>query len=284
MKSKKRSSGDKTAKKDFPKQKYYIVLGIAIIIVALLLILLVRVLFDNLEPNYYSVEARNDSVEQRNEAAQDKNASYDVVGWVKVQGTNIDFPVVSGKDESFTSPVESTGYGWLSILGDPSYHNVLNIYGHNVMNLGKNPLTTDESFQRFEELVGFANYDFANKNLYFQYSMNGEDHLYKIFAVSVLDSANLDGLPEEDYSEEEIDNYIKMLKDSSLYDYDVKVDSNDDIVSLITCTGLLSGDDSYNDIVVSGRKVGPGEDARRYSVTKTEKYKLIKNDVKGDVE
>lgn len=282
MKSKKNNSGTKTTRKNFPKTKYYFVLGIAIIIVLLLFILLVKLLFDNLKPDYYSVESRYKNAEEKNEAAQKKNANYDVVGWIRVQGTKIDFPVVAGNDDSFINPVESTAYGWLSTKGDNKYHNVMNIYGHNIMNLGKTPLLYDDSFERFEELLAFVDYDFAKENLYFQYTMNGEDHLYKIFAVDVFDSLNMSGLPTGNFTTKEFNDHVKMLRRNSIYDYDVNVTSNDDIVSLITCTGLLSDGYYYNDIVVTGKLVVNGESTKKYSVNKTSSYEDIEKEMKGD--
>lgn len=282
MKKKKGSGG--TTGKNFPKNKYYLVLGIAVLIVLLLLILLVKALFDNLKPSYYSVENRQNNIEERQEKAKDNSGNYDVVGWVRVQGTKIDFPVVSGKNETFNSPVETTGYGWLSNLGDTEYHNVLRIYGHNVMNLGYQPYLHDESFVRFEELLAFTDYDFAKDNLYFQYSMNGEDYLYKIFAVSILSPYELDALPDGDFTKDELDDYVKTLKNNSIYDYSVDVSAKDDIVSLITCTGLLSDGYSYNDMIITGKRVAAGESAKKYSVNKSANYAKIEKIMKGDVD
>lgn len=277
---KKTEGRKKSTKKRFSKNKYYLLLGIAVLIVILLFILLVKSLFNFFGPDYYTVENRNNQLEQRSDAAKDKDADYDVVGWVKVQGTKIDFPVISRHDENSHNPVETTAYGWLSNPGDTEYHNVLNIYGHNVMNLSEEPIIYDDSFERFEELLSFTDYEFAKKNLYFQYTMNGEEHLYKIFAVDILYASSMKGLPEGDYSEKELTRYIDMVKENSIFDYNVKVSSDDDIISLITCTGLNSNGIDYNDIVITGKKVVAGEKANAYSVKKTDKYKEIVK--KGD--
>lgn len=279
---KKNDGSKKTAKKDFPKNKYYLILGLSVIIVILLFVFLVKSMFDNFKPSYYTIKSRKSNIEEKNNAAQSKDANYDVVGWLRVQGTKIDYPVVSGKDNSFDQPVQSTAYGWLNSIGDPNYHNVLFIFGHNIMNLGSRPFVSDDSFERFEELLAFLDYDFAEKNLYFQYSMNGEDYLYKIFSVGVFEPSNLSGLPEGDYSEEELNNYIKMLKDKSIYNYDVNVTSNDDVISLVTCTGLFSSDLNYNDIVISGKRVLDNESKKTYSISKTSNYDDVKKEMKGD--
>ena len=281
--NKNNNSSKKTTKKSFFKNKYYFVLGIAFLIVILLFILLVKSLLNINRPNSYSIDSRIEKVAEKKENLK-TDANYDVVGWVRVQGTKIDFPVVSGKDRSFKSPVETTGYGWLTTYGDTRYHNVLNIYGHNIMNLGREPLISDESFERFEELLAFTDYDFAKKNQYFQYTMDGKDNLYKIFAVSILDSTSLVGLPEDDYDDGELSRYVKMIKEGSLYDYDVKVTTDDDIVSLATCTALFATGSDYNVIVISGKKVLDGESIESYSINKKSKYKDLENEMKGDVD
>lgn len=280
----KKSKGSLKTTKNIPKNKYYLVIGIAVVIVILLFILLVKSLLDYFKPNYYSIVSRYSNVEKKKTDAQSKNSNYDVVGWVRVQGTKIDFPVVSGKDDSFTNPVESTAYGWLGSYGDTDYHNVMTIYGHNIMNLGRKPLVSDESFERFEELLAFTDYDFAEKNLYFQYTMDGKEYLYKIFAVSILSPSSMYALPEGDFSESEVSNYIEMLKDDSIYNYDVRVNSKDDIISLVTCTALFAPEYKYNDIVISGKRVVDGESTKSYSVSKTTKYDNLKNEMKGDVD
>ena len=100
----------------------------------------------------------------------------------------------------------------------------------------------------------------------------------------MVDPHKMVGLPEGDYTVKELKQYIKMMKEESIYDYDVDVSTNDDIVSLITCTGLLSDGTIYNDIIVSGKLVLDGESAKAYSVEKTAKYKNVENEMKGDDE
>lgn len=281
MKSKNNSSR-KSTKKKFSKNKYYLVLGIAVIIVILLFILLVKSLFDYFSPSYYSIKPRSNNIEKR-EAMKKTDANYDVVGWIRVQGTKIDFPVVMGKDDTFKRPVESTAYGWLGSKSTSGKNNVLTIFGHNIMNLSTTPLVTDDSFERFEELLAYTDYDFAQKNLYFQYTVDGEDYLYKIFAVSFMIPQNLFGLPKGDFSKDQVASYIEMVKENSIYNYDVKVTSDDKIISLVTCTNIFAPDEHYNDVVITGKRVTDGERKGTYSVSKTSKYNDLEKVMKGDV-
>ena len=233
-------------------KSYNIVLIVALIVFMILLgVLLVIKMFGN--SNYYRVESRKDNIEKSKK--QDRS-DYETIGWIRVQGTNIDYPLYGIIEESYEYPVTDS-YLW-SLNMDSKFHSMMVVYGHNIMNLGKTPLLYDDSFERFEELLAFVDYDFAKENLYFQYTMNGEDHLYKIFAVDVFDSLNMSGLPTGNFTTKEFNDHVKMLRRNSIYDYDVNVTSNDDIVSLITCTGLLSDGYYYNDIVVTGKLVVNG--------------------------
>jgi hypothetical protein len=51
----------------------------------------------------------NDMVkeERKNDSEQ-----YETVGWVRVQGTNIDYPIIHIKDETYGQPVSDKSYAW----------------------------------------------------------------------------------------------------------------------------------------------------------------------------
>ena len=57
----------------------------------------------------------------------------------------------------------------------------MNIFGHNIFNLGPSPKKSSNNFKRFEELMNFIYHDFAQENKYIQFTINGKDYVYKIF-------------------------------------------------------------------------------------------------------
>ena len=72
------------------------------------------------------------------------------------------------------------------------------------------------------------------------------------------------------------------MKEKSIYDYDVDVSNDDDIVVLSTCTRLF-GDTAVNyDIVVAGRLIKDNESNFKYSLSKNDNYNKIKKYLKGD--
>ena len=256
------------------KQKQLMLLGtFAILILVLFVIVLFEVFINN--KAYYTVKSRVTDVSMAKES--NNNADYQVVGWVKVQGTKLDMPILTGINDDSNFPVKMEKYVW-DVTGDGKYHNKLNIMGHNIYNLSSEPKKSSDKFNRFEELMAFVYYDFAKENKYIQITIDGKDYLYKIFSVDFIDAVDVDMFPKGDYSKEDINYQINLFKENTLYDYDVDVNENDDLVSLITCTRFF-------DFLVNGRLVRDDEKVDNYSVKKNEaNYNKVETILKGDDE
>jgi len=125
---------------------------------------------------------------------------------------------------------------------------------------------------------------FAKKHKYFQYTTNGKEYVYKIFAVNVLSSAEVTILPNKNVSKDVRKKYINSLRNTSIYKYDIDVNSSDKIITLATCTRMFGMWGAYYDLAVTGRLVKDGEKYTDYSLKKTKKYKEIDNVLKGDDE
>lgn len=256
-------------------KRYNVLLIIALIVLMLLLgVLMIFQIFGN--NDYYKVVSREDNIEK---SKQNDNGDHETIGWVRVQGTNIDYPVYGILSKEFQYPVVSTSFTW-SLNMDSDFHNTMIVYGHNIMNLGPYPKTHDESFDRMEELMGFVYPDVAEKNQYIQLSMNGENYLYKIFAAGFMDSYTLDAFPAGEFSDEIRTNYLDMIKESSIYDYDVDLNDEDKILSVVTCTRFLGGNTS-NDFMITGRLVRVGEKVNQYEVHRNKNYDKVYDILKG---
>lgn len=160
-----------------------------------------------------------------------KKKNFDTVGFIKVNGTDIEHVVVRGKDNSYylTHNFEKNYNiaGWIFV----DYHNKLDgsdkniiIYGHNMRNntmFGtlKNILTDD--WKKNEE----------NKNITFV-TEKGQA-TYEVFSVYQIE--------EEDYylktsfSDGEFKKYVDNMKARSEIDFNVNVTEEDSILTLSTC-------------------------------------------------
>ena len=256
-------------------KRYNVLLIIALIVLMLLLgVLMIFQIFGN--NDYYKVVSREDNIEK---SKQNDNGDHETIGWVRVQGTNIDYPVYGILSQEFDYPVVSTSFTW-SLNKDSDYHNTMVIYGHNIMNLGPYPRVHDDDFDRMEELMGFVYPDVAEQNQYIQLTMNGENYLYKIFAAGFIDQFTLDSLPKGEYPDDVRNKYIELVKENSIYDYDVDLKDDDKILSVVTCTRFL-GSDFSNDFMITGRLVRVGEEVDQYKVHRNKNYDKVYEILKG---
>ena len=157
-------------------KKSRLIVGIGIIIIVITCLVLYFISKKDINYiDYYSIETRISKIKDT------KIADSPAIGWVRVQGTNIDTPMVIRTDEV----EESVGYNylWLSEYYFENENRKV-IYGHNIRNVSSYPEVGNNEHIKFEQLVSFAYYDFAKENLYIQFSDGNDEALYKIYAVT----------------------------------------------------------------------------------------------------
>lgn len=253
----------KKVKKRKLKIKFLIILLLVILVLFIGLFIFYKMLAN--KNVYYKVDSRVKIAEKTK--IEDSNT----VGWIRVQGTNIDYPIIEETDGAYYSGID---YIWRANVYVPNENRVA-IYGHNILNVSSSPLINASGHKRFEPLMGFVYEDFAKENLYIQYTHDGKDYLYKIYAVSFLYANEENGKSINDSNE--IEKYIKNARDNSIYDYDVDVNSDDNLISLITCTRYfgLNGKTTFR---VDAREVRKNENIKSYSVEINQNYDIIKQD------
>ena len=282
MKKQSKKKNDKSKNKGKDKlinKRIICIVSIAILI--LLLLLLIVMLKNRSLGDYYSISSR---VENVNITKVENNTDFSAIGWVRVQGTKIDMPIVWSPNSEDELPVELGSFAW-SLNGDNHKHNYLRVMGHNIFNLSSHPKKSSKTFERFEELMSFVYYDFAKENKYIQLTIDDKDYLYKIYSVDFINRSASTFLPyalDKDLSKKEMKDFIKLTKDNSLYDYKVDVDENDSVLALSTCTRFFGIDDGY-EFYVNGRLLREDEKADDYRVQVNNKnYKEIEDILKGD--
>lgn len=251
-------------------------LGITLLISCCIVLTLIATLKPEKE-EYYTIKDRTKQIEK---SKKKDTEDYKTIGWIRVQGTNIDTPVIGYSNNVAGVPVELGNYVW-NLDPEEKYYNKINIMGHNIMNLSSQPEVGLDYFTRFDDLMSFVYYDFAKENQYIQYTVDGKNYLYKIFSVYFEPSHHIDSYPSGNYSEKKMAEYIKRYKEMSLYKYDIEVNKEDDIISLMTCTRFY-GVEKYVTFMVNARKVRENEVINNYEVEQTKEYKEVKKILKGD--
>ena len=231
---------------------------------------------------YKEIDFLEDRVSNIEQAQKNDTNEKSTIGWVRVQGTNIDMPVVYLSNEKYKDdPRES--YAWNNTK-DEHIRNKVDLLGHNILNLSSNPEINKEDFKRFESLMAFVYYDFAKENQYIEYTIDGKNYLYKIFAVRLLESyEKLNTVNSFNFTKKDTAKYLKKINEDNIYKYKVEVTSEDNYISLITCTRFF-GSLKQAAMVVDARMVRKGEKIRNYPVEKTDNYKKILKYMKGDEE
>lgn len=222
----------------------------------------------------YKIDSRIEKLEK----FQKEKGYADAVAWLKVQGTNIDYPIISTDDQSL---FQNDDIQYLWKVGDLHKLNRVNIVlGHNILNLSSNPLIADKNHKRFEQLMSFTYLDFVKDNQYIQFTIDGKDYLFKIFAVSYLDTGDFSTYNSESNGNATVKSIIDSAEKNSIFEFDIDVDEKDTILSLVTCTRMFGAFDRKN-FKVDARLVREKENTRKYKVKSTKKYKEVENQMKG---
>lgn len=228
--------------------------------------------------NIYKVEDRQKEIKKEQKKDEE---GIETVAWLRVQGTMIDTPIVAYEEGKDLSYLDKEDFLWTEAK-TAEYKNQIKIMGHNILNLSATPEIGVNYFTKFEDLMAFTYEDFVKENKYIQYSIGDKEYVYKAFAVLYDKSYNLDLYNTDNYSTEEMADYIELVESKSLYDFDIDVDASDDIISLVTCSRLY-GVDQKRQFVVVGRLLRDNEKMTNYSFETTEKYEEIQKLMKGEI-
>lgn len=243
---------------------------IIVFILMILLILTFRII-DNTKDKNIQLDFDN-GIEKLSNFNSD---NYYKIGWLQVQGTNINLPILD-----FSSSYEDLDYsfGWRSasfVTGE----NREVLLGHNILNVSSNPMLSNENLDDFESLMSFSYAGFAKDNLYIEYSKDGKNEIYLIYAVGFYDYSYDDS---SSYNEtKDIKKYIENTRKNSIYDYDIDVVENDSLITLKTCTRYF-GIDEKQQFVVDARKLREDEKTIKYKVTTNELFNKLMNSSKID--
>ena len=155
----------------------------------------------------------------------------DTIGWLQVNGTNINYPIVQYTDNSYylTHSFDKTynDAGWIfvdfrnNLIDDKN----MIIYGHSRLN--------STMFGTLKNVVKSSWYKNSSNHLIKMSTVNSNTS-WQVFSTYIID--------EEDYyiktdfnTNEEYFEFLQTLKNRSVYNYSVTVNENDRIITLSTC-------------------------------------------------
>ena len=195
------------------------------------------------KPKHYEVLPEYQDVYLRN---------GDMVGWIKIEGTKVNYPVMQTKERPnyyLKRDFDGNASDWGSLyireecdVNTPSDN--VTIYGHNMI---------DGSM--FGDLKNYGNKTFweSHKEIFFD-TLN-EYHVYEIFAVFKTSANEGEGFAyhqmEDAANEKEFNDFIATAKKLSFYDTGITPVYGDKLICLSTCEYTLDN----GRFVVAARRI-----------------------------
>lgn len=203
-------------------------------IVNIVLILIIFICIYNISEKLIEYNKAHNSyekirVEKEEENLYDKYEDYR--GWIKIDNTNINYPIVQGKDNSFYLDKDinknylSSGSIFMNYLNHGFNDENTVLFGHHMRNK-----TMFAQLKKYKEKEFF----YGDNDIVIEVE-NDKVLKYKVFSAYVTDSkdnyikTNFDD--KDQYKE-----FLEDIKNKSQYKSDIDVNENDKIITLSTCS------------------------------------------------
>lgn len=179
----------------------------------------------------------NEEIEQSNDPLESidfsalKEMNQDVVGWIRAEGEEIDYPVVKGTDNDyylrhlFTGESNKLGTIFMDYrnTGDYTDGNTI-IYGHNM-----------ENGSMFASILKYKDQSYYEKVPSMSLYTLHETYQIEFFAGIVVDG-NYESIPFNFKDSDDFQGYINMIKENSTFESKTVVEAEDKLVTLCTCS------------------------------------------------
>lgn len=161
-----------------------------------------------------------------------KKDNDEIVAWIMVDRTNINYPIVKTFDNDFylnhDIKKHTKGSGWPFM----DYRNRIDLSDDNTIIYGHN-LANKTSFGSLTNL--FTKEWFKESNHYIMVVTPEGKHLYEIFSIYTIDP-EVYYLQNKFKNNDDLDIFFNTLKKRSIYKFKVDVSKEDKILTLSTCT------------------------------------------------
>lgn len=162
-----------------------------------------------------------------------KEINNQVVGWLKVNNTQIEYPVVQAEDNNYylkrNLEKQYNVGGW--IFAD--YKNKLDGTDKNIVIYGHN-MKDNSMFGSLENILNEEWYN-NDENYIIDFITESEEQKYKVFSVYKIEKE--DYYINTEFQNNEFEEFVETLKNRSIKDFNVEISLEDSILTLSTCAG-----------------------------------------------
>lgn len=161
-----------------------------------------------------------------------KEQNNETVAWIKVNNTNVEYPVLRATNNSFylnhSFDKSKNSAGWIFAdyrnKFDGTDKNII-IYGHNMRD--------DSMFGSLKNILNSAWYDNEENTNITLYTEN-EKSIYKVFSIYKIESEDY-YIKTEFSNDNEFEKFIETLKKRSIKNFNIDISKEDSILTLSTC-------------------------------------------------
>lgn len=173
----------------------------------------------------------NDNDDKLNGYMELKSQNADFIGWIKIDDTNINYPVMQSRTpnfylrKNFNKEYSYYGTPYLGELCSADKSDNLIIYAHNM-----------KDHQMFGDLEKYKSKDFYNSHRYVQFDTLNSKGTYEIISVLKTTANGFDYQNYTDFTDEEqFNTFIDKCKSLSLYETETNSVYGDRLITLSTC-------------------------------------------------
>ena len=200
-------------------------------------------------------EEKNANEEIINTVKDLQNTNTDIKGWIKINDTNINYPLLQGTDNDYyldhNYQKEYSSYGSIYIDNNSNLDDVNSnviIYGHSM-----------KDKEMFQNLLNYSDKNYYDNHQIIEIYTNNEARKYEIVTVFRSRVFYQDEKDVFRYyycydlsSEEKYNSYINNSKNLELYDTGIEAQFGQQLITLITCDYV---EDNSRMVVVAKRVV-----------------------------
>ena len=163
-----------------------------------------------------------------------KELNSDTVGWIKVEGTIINYPFVQSNDNNYYlrrsyDRTYNTG-GWIFL----DYRNNINNLSRNTVIYGHD--RKDDSMFGSLSNIYTKKWQQDKNNHIIKISTPNENTMWQIFSIYHLPATN-DYIKTSFKNDNDFQNFIDMISNRTMFNFDTKATVDDKILTLSTCYG-----------------------------------------------
>ncbi|MEG0856265.1 MAG: class B sortase [Terrisporobacter sp.] len=178
---------------------------------------------------YSNIRQTKENMDNKNLSKEMSSINSDYKGWINVEGTNIDYPMVQGADNSFylnhdfNKNYLPAGSIFIDYRNNLTTDSNTIVYGHHMRNS-----------TMFGQIEKFKKQDFFDENKYITITNENKTYKYEIFAIGIYPSDF--GYTEINFADSnDFDLFLQKIMGEALFTRNI-VSSSDQIITLSTCS------------------------------------------------